>query len=135
MKIKIGKIETPQYRLQLKFAGLENLMTEDLQEQLLPHHVPNQNKPPKNNIFTSHSKEEEKKTAGVGRNIHDIAPTTHSNKNNDNHNNNHDIDDDEQQQQQQLTRKMSNLMKPSNQDDRSLMKDNNLNIKKVKKFM
>ena len=37
MKIKIGKLETSHYRLQLKFAGLESLMTEDLQQQLIPH--------------------------------------------------------------------------------------------------
>ncbi len=36
MKIRVGKLETPHYKLQLKFAGLESLMTQDLQEQLIP---------------------------------------------------------------------------------------------------
>jgi hypothetical protein len=35
MKIKVGKLETPYHKIQLKFAGLESLMTEDLQEQLI----------------------------------------------------------------------------------------------------
>lgn len=35
MKIKVGKLETPYHKMQLKFAGLESLMTEDLQEQLI----------------------------------------------------------------------------------------------------
>jgi hypothetical protein len=35
MKIKVGKLETPFHKMQLKFAGLESLMTEDLQEQLI----------------------------------------------------------------------------------------------------
>lgn len=35
MKIKVGKLETPYHKMQLKFAGLESLMTENLQEQLI----------------------------------------------------------------------------------------------------
>lgn len=37
MKIRIGKLETSHYRLQLKFAGLESLITDDLQQQLVPN--------------------------------------------------------------------------------------------------
>lgn len=35
MKIKVGKLETPYHKMQLKFAGLESLMTENLHEQLI----------------------------------------------------------------------------------------------------
>jgi hypothetical protein len=46
MKIKVGKLETPYHKMQLKFAGLESLMTQDLQEQLIQPAI--SHKTPKN---------------------------------------------------------------------------------------